>query len=106
MLFRSSNASNVTFEAMLAGIAVIVVDTERTGDLVQDRENGILIPEDELERIHLAILDLLRNESLCQSLGYSASRYIRENFHSWEERLEIEVREVEQIYESWAVKQI
>lgn len=62
----------VTLEAMVAGLPVVAVDAFGTRDLVADGIHGRLTPQNP-EAFALAVVTLLRDESLRRSMGRQAA---------------------------------
>ena len=60
-------------EAMAAGKAVVATKVGGVPDLVEDGKTGVLVPSKDPEALTEAILQLLKNDTLCRRLGEKAS---------------------------------
>jgi len=71
------------FEYMALGKAIVCTRLPGTSRIIQDGENGLLIPPEDSEALAAALMRLYENKTLRKKLGenarYSASRY------NWEE---------------------
>lgn len=72
----------VFLEAMAAGLAVIATPTGGVVDLIQDGENGIIVPPENAEALALAITDLWASPEKRQRLGEAARATAR--MHTWD----------------------
>lgn len=80
-------------EAMSCGIPSIATDVEGSSELVEDGENGLLVPPRNPERLAEAILRLLDDDGLRKKLGDNARRHVVNNY-DWE----IITNKIEKIY--------
>jgi glycosyltransferase involved in cell wall biosynthesis len=80
-------------EAMSCGIPSIATDVEGSSELVEDGENGLLVPPRNPERLAEAILRLLDDDGLRKKLGDNARRHVVNNY-DWE----IITNKIENIY--------
>lgn len=94
-LYDWSNVGNPLLEAMMAGKCIITLNNGDTSQFVKDEYNGILLEYDELPTLPNIIKRLLADEELRNQLGANARKFAEENFWSWDERMEAEVRAVE-----------
>jgi len=71
---------NALMEAMALGMAVISTDCPCGGPrtLIQQGENGILIPVDDEDALVLALLQILQNKEYEEKLGKNASKLLEE----------------------------
>jgi glycosyltransferase involved in cell wall biosynthesis len=67
-------------EAMASGLPVIATDVGDVSKIVHDGETGILVPSEDEEALEEAIIGVLRNISLRQSLGKEAAAFIEKEF--------------------------
>ena len=71
---------NVLVEAMAAGAPVITTNVSGIPELVQDGENGVLIPPGDANRLAESVLRLHRAPALAASLGAAGRRTVAERF--------------------------
>lgn len=69
---------NALMEAMALGVAPIATDCPCGGpaDLINNGENGILIPVDDKEALQEALVTLMDNEKYCKEMGKEASNIV------------------------------
>jgi glycosyltransferase involved in cell wall biosynthesis len=92
-----SNVGNPLLEAMICGKCIVALDTGNTGKIVSSGKTGILLSPDDLESLPKQILRLLDDDALREELGKSARQFALTNFRSWEERIAVEVAEIENL---------
>lgn len=71
-------------EAMSCGIPSVATRVEGTSELVTDRENGLLVPPRNPEKLAEGILTLLEDEALRKRIGANAREHIV-NYYKWED---------------------
>ncbi len=81
-----TNVSNSLHEAMISGLPVVVLNTGRTADVVQNGENGILLTSADLPRVHEVLLELLADDERRRVLGEGARASADERLPTIEER--------------------
>jgi len=81
-------------EAMSAGIPVIASDIGPLREIINDGENGILIPKKDPVALRSAIERLIKDRDLMRRLGEEGRRTILEKFS-----LKKAIREIEGVYE-------
>ena len=96
-LYQYSNAGNPLFEAMLNGKCILTINNGGTSKFIKNGETGIVLEENELERIPERIIGLLKSEDERDQYGQEAKKYAHKHFWSWEERLNQELFEVEKL---------
>ena len=69
---RTEGLSNALLEAMATGIAVVATAVGGAVDLIEDGENGRLVPADDREALAGALASLLADGALRQQLGARA----------------------------------
>jgi glycosyltransferase involved in cell wall biosynthesis len=79
---ETEGLGTVLLEAMSAGLPVIGTDVGGIPDIIEDGENGLLVPERSPEAIRDAVLTIAGDERLRERLTSAASRDVRERF-SW-----------------------
>lgn len=70
------------FEYMAAGKAIVAPINANTQCILTDRKTGLLIPPDDQKALQNALLELLQDHQLRDSLGQAAQRQAIEK-HSW-----------------------
>ena len=92
-----SSLSNPVFEALICGKAVIALNKGTTKELIENKKNGILVEEEEIEKLSGIINDVLIDNQLQERIGKNAQKYMLEGWPSWEERVAYEVELVEKL---------
>lgn len=90
-----TNASNPLYEAMMAGLAVVALNTGCTGDVVKNGGNGVLVEPGEVGRLGELLSGLLSDGELRERLGGEARRTADAKLPTIEERQAMEVSVVE-----------
>jgi len=90
-----TNMSNPLDEAMMSGLAVVVLNSGTTGDVVHDDVNGVLLERDDLPRLGRVIAALMGDRERMKRLGERARRDADERLPSFQERQAMEVGAVE-----------
>ena len=70
------------FEYMAMGKPIIATDVGQQGEVIRDRENGILIPEKDPAALADAVFELYKNPDLCDKIGRNARKDAVEK-HNW-----------------------
>ncbi|MCH7809795.1 MAG: glycosyltransferase, partial [Chloroflexi bacterium] len=94
-----SNVGNPLLEAMTCGKPIVTIDSGDTGDLVRDGETGRLLSGGEPSAIASAVVQLAGDESLRCRLATGARRIAEEEFWTWDERMNAELKAVEELAE-------
>ncbi|MEE3461724.1 MAG: glycosyltransferase [Lachnospiraceae bacterium] len=73
---KSNGMPNALMEAMALGLLCVVTDCPSGGPakLIRDHENGLLVQNDNPEELADAIIKLLENPGLADSLGENARK--------------------------------
>ncbi|WP_162276060.1 glycosyltransferase family 4 protein [Roseimaritima ulvae] len=85
----------VVLEAAAQGVPAVCTRVGGLEEAVLDGETGVLVPPDDSRQLARAVLHLLDDDSLRQSMGQAAREHISKHF-----RLQRAVDEFEQLYES------
>ena len=73
---RSEGLSNAILDAMAEGLPVVATAVGGTPEIIQDAENGLLVPPDEPISLARAIQTLLQDSQLRYRLGQSALNWV------------------------------
>jgi glycosyltransferase involved in cell wall biosynthesis len=98
-----TNRCNPLYEAAWAGLPVVSVRDPSTADLLQHRKNALLSEKDDSETLGKNILDICGNDDLRQKLG-AAQKELARSFWTWEERMRVEVVELEKLVKNHHLK--
>jgi glycosyltransferase involved in cell wall biosynthesis len=90
-----TNVLNPLHEAMIAGVAVVALDTGGTSEIVRDGETGVLVGLDDLPDLPRVLADLLSDRELRSALGAAARESADKRLPTFEERQAMEVEIVE-----------
>ncbi|MBC7231555.1 MAG: glycosyltransferase family 4 protein [Actinobacteria bacterium] len=96
-LYDFSNLGNPLLEAMIAGRCIVTINNGDTGNIIVNGVNGILLEEEELDRLPSIIIDLLQNETFRDRLGKGAYEFAKANFWSWDERIGAEIESINRL---------
>ncbi len=96
-LYDYSNAGNPLFEAMLHRKAIVTINNGDTLDFIS-HEAAKIIDDFDAAQLVEATLQLLENEELRTQLGNKAHALLRQNFQSWDERIQTEVNIINNQY--------
>lgn len=89
-LYDLSNVGNPLLEAMTLGKCIITLNVGDTFKVIVNRENGILLNSNELDALGNIMIEVASDTRLRNDLANRAARYARENFCSWEKRMDKE----------------
>jgi glycosyltransferase involved in cell wall biosynthesis len=94
-----TNRCNPLFEAIWAGLPVVSVVDPSTSDLLEHGENALLAEKDDNTALGAHLAALCRDASLAKRLRLK-QKHQADSFWSWEERMRVEVRELERLVKS------
>ena len=98
-LYDHSNLCNPVLEALSCGKCVLTINDGSTEGLLLDGYNAILVAKLDLEEIlPKTIVSLLSNNEKRQQIAENARKYAKESLQSWEDRMTMELQEVEQLW--------
>lgn len=103
-LYDYSNLSNTLLESLVAGLPVVTLANGRTGDVVKDGLNGLLLPPDDADRIAPALIRILSDAALRAELAAGAARYAASTLVSWDRRIDREVAAAQAIVAEWRTR--
>jgi glycosyltransferase involved in cell wall biosynthesis len=91
-----TNRCNPLYEATWAGLPVVSIVDPSTADLLKDGRNALLADKDDADALGRNLAELCSNRALSKSLR-RAQRKLASSFWTWEERMRIEVNELEKL---------
>ena len=98
-LYDHSNLCNPVLEALTCGKCIITINDGSTKDLLVNGYNAILINKSALEReLPETIISLLLNKEKRDRIARNARNYAQRYLCSWEERMAMEIDEVEKLF--------
>jgi len=100
-LYDYSNLSNTLLEALVAGLPVVTLANGRTGDVVTDGRNGLLLPPGDPAAVAAALIRILTDDALRARLAEGAAHYAAAELVSWTARIDREVTAVTEIVDRW-----
>ncbi len=68
-------------EAFMEGLAVVTTNVGGNPEIVDDKQNGLLVPAKNVERLYLAMRELIQNPEIAQNLGRAARKKYMDNFN-------------------------
>lgn len=93
-----SNVGNPLLEALCLGKMIITYNVGDTNKIINN-ENGILLDDVEPHKIASCIKKL--DKKTIKEYERKAKKYADENLYSWKKRMEIEIKEIEGIYNEY-----
>lgn len=81
MISDPAGCPNASLEALAAGLPVIATDVGGASEQVIDGINGRLVPARDVPAIARAIVELLRNDLLRETMGVAARHHISRHFN-------------------------
>jgi glycosyltransferase involved in cell wall biosynthesis len=91
-----TNRCNPLFEAIWAGLPVVSVSDLSTADLLKDSVNAMLAEKDDTKSLGKKLAQLCGNKDLRNKFKI-AQKQISKSFWTWEERMDVEVKELEKL---------
>ena len=89
---------NTLLEAMVCGRVIVTWDVGTTRDVIVDDENGCLMPDAEPETIARTVITLAKDPDKRKRLARGVRRFVEEHLQSWDERLDMEIDLIEDLY--------
>jgi glycosyltransferase involved in cell wall biosynthesis len=100
-VYDLSNVGNPLLEALSAGKAIVTLNTGGTGRVIEDGYNGILLEPDGLDRLPTKVIELLTDTAHRVQFEQNALAYTQAHLWDWDERMAVEVDEVERLVQDW-----
>lgn len=95
-LYESSNIGNPFFESMSVGTPFIAVNNGDTSSFVKHLYNGYLLSEDDIVSDLVGFFKSIYSDNiLLKSLRAGAIEYSAKNLLTWEDRINLEISEIE-----------
>ena len=91
-----TNLCNPVIEACVCGKCIVTTDVGGTADLLTHNENALMLSTSDEEQLARALLSVITDESLRNKLAKAAFQRGAE-LKTWEERMNLEVEEVEAV---------
>jgi len=91
-----TNRCNPLYEAAWAGLPVVSVYDPSTSDLLHHRENALLADKNDVESLGKCLVEICQDDILRERLC-KAQKALSKTFWTWEERMRVEVRELEKL---------
>ena len=91
-----TNRCNPLYEAAWAGLPVVSVFDSSTNDLLKNRENALLVDKQDTVSLGERLVELCKDTALADHLK-AEQKKLSESFWTWEERMCVEVRELEKL---------
>lgn len=107
-LYDYSNLGNPIFEALLSGKCIVTLNNGKTGEVIKNGLNGVILDADEDEEslvncLGKRIKELLINGKYRKMLEKGAKEYARRNLLTWDKRLQIELESIEKVVKQSSV---
>ena len=91
-----TNRCNPLYEAAWAGLPIVSVLDPSTSDLLEHRRNAMLSVSDDCQILGEQLVELCQDDDLRKTLS-RAQEELSQTFWSWQERMKVEVRELEHL---------
>lgn len=99
-LYNYSNAGNPLFEAMLHKKRIITIGNGDTKSFVNS-DGALLLEEYNEEELLKKAIYLISNSKKCQIMGNNAHDQLKKAFLSWEDRVDLEIKTILNVYNSF-----
>jgi len=94
-----TNRCNPLYEAAWAGLPVVSVYDPSTSDLLRHRKNALLADKNDTQMLGKNLAEICRDETLRETFR-NAQKELSKTFWTWEERMRVEVKELERMVHS------
>jgi glycosyltransferase involved in cell wall biosynthesis len=91
-----TNRCNPLYEAAWAGLPVVSVFDPSTADLLKDGVNSLLVHKEDTKSLGRNLAEVCRNPVLAEKLR-QAQKGLASSFWTWDERMRVEVEELEKL---------
>lgn len=93
-LYDMSNVGNPLLEALTLGKCVVTLDVGDTAKLITNEENGIIVDVKAIFQLPKLVMQIYNDAEKRKKMEKNAEEYAKEYFYSWDERMEMEYKEV------------
>lgn len=97
-LYDMSNVGNPLLEAASLGVCIVTLNVGDTASVIQDGYNGKIVNLNEIDTLPMIVTNLLKNPDERIRLGNNAQSYVDCHLYSWEQRMNMELKEVEKLF--------
>lgn len=92
-----TNRALPTCEALLCGVPVVAYDTGDTATVVRAGETGAVVADGDVDALAAAVARLLGQENERRRMSENARRFARAAFTSWDERIAMEMKIIDEL---------
>lgn len=89
-LYDLSNVGNPLMEAMRYKKTIITLNNGDTGTIIENNKNGIILDDPDIDVITKNAIELIEDKAKAERLATKAEEYAKENFLTWQDRMEKE----------------
>ena len=97
---RYANATLQVVEGMNFGVPPVVFDVLGTRKLIEDGKTGLLVRPWNVEEFVNKLNELIENKEKRVELGLKARDFVRKNIPTWEDRVDMEIRKMEELVDA------
>ena len=97
---RYANATLQVVEGMNFGVPPVVFDVLGTRKLVKDGKTGLLVKPWNVKEFVNKLKELIENREKRIELGHKARDFVRKNIPTWEDRVDMEIRKMEELVDA------
>ena len=97
---RYANATLQVVEGMNFGVPPVVFDVLGTRRLIEDGKTGLLVRPWNVKEFVNKLNELIENKEKRVELGLKARDFVRKNIPTWEDRVDMEIRKMEELLDA------
>jgi len=97
---RYANATLQVVEGMNFGVPPVVFDVLGTRRLIEDGKTGLLVRPWDVKEFVNKLKELIENREKRIELGRKARDFVRKNIPTWEDRVDMEIRKMEELVDA------
>lgn len=98
-LNHSGNLGNSILEALALGKAICTLRNDSVEKVLKNGYNSLLFSTIDEKEIAKQLVNTINDDNKLKTLKYNARKYARENLLSWEDRMKLEVNDVNSLIE-------